>query len=267
MLFLQNIRFSNKKTRLFFSFLLLNLFFFSALSCSSPSAPPQQSLVNDSISNATSVPPEPIDTIVISEIEKTFISYQLVDVQSLDSSIRVNLKYASTDNFLDTNIYGTISKAYLQKEVAEKLVIASQHLKTACDSCRLLILDAARPQSVQYKMWDKIKSMPVQQGVYVSNPSKGSVHNFGSAVDLTIVLTNGKELDMGTPFDFFGKEAWITAEDSLIRIGKLTKEQVANRKLLRHAMQKASFRAIPSEWWHFNAYSRGKAQELYKIIK
>jgi len=72
---------------------------------------------------------------------------------------------------------------------------------------------------------------------------------------------------MGTPFDYFGKEAWITSEDSLVKVGKLTREQVNNRKLLRRTMQQAGFRAIPSEWWHFNAYSRPRAQELYPIIK
>lgn len=211
-----------------------------------------------------------IDTIApnpLSEIEKTFINHDLVDVQTLDHSIFVDLKYASTDNFLDTNIYGNIAKAYLQKDVAQKLAKASEYLQEACDSCRLLIFDAARPQSVQYKMWKKIKSMPVQQGVYVSNPDKGSVHNFGAAVDLTIITINGKELDMGTPFDYFGKEAWTTNEDSLVRIQKLTKEQVENRLLLRKAMRKAGFSSIPSEWWHFNAYSRSKAQQIYTIIK
>lgn len=203
----------------------------------------------------------------ISEVEDAFIRHGLVDVQSIDPSILVDLKYASTDNFLDTNLYGTITKAYLQKEVAEKLANASAFLKEECDSCRLLVFDAARPQSVQFKMWKKIKSMPVQQGIYVSNPEKGSVHNFGAAVDLTIITENGEELDMGTPFDYFGKEAWTTNEDSLIRIGKLSPTQVKNRLLLRRAMRKAGFNAIPSEWWHFNAYSRSKAQEIYTIIK
>lgn len=260
----QSIRFSISRINCFGScFLSMSIVLLEACTSSVSST----SRVNiDTIASAV-VEETTFEEESISEMEETFLQHQLIDVQTLDSSILVDLKYASNDNFLDTNIYGNIKKAYLQKEVAKKLAKASEILQSTCDSCRLLIYDAARPQSVQYKMWEKIKRMPVQQGVYVSNPAKGSVHNFGAAIDLTIANHRGEPLDMGTPFDYFGKEAWITSEDSLVRAGKLTREQVSNRRLLRSVMQKAGFRAIPSEWWHFNAYSRPKAQELFPIIK
>ena len=79
---------------------------------------------------------------------------------------------------------------------------------------------------------------------YVANPAKGSKHNRGAAVDLTLVDAQGKELNMGTPFDFFGKEAHHTYTQH-------SKEVLENRKLLKETLDKFNFKSIYSEWWHY----------------
>jgi D-alanyl-D-alanine dipeptidase len=188
----------------------------------------------------------------------------LVDVQSIDPSIRVVLPYAYDDNFTKTALYESSQYAYLQPDAAEKLAKASQSLQQKHPTYRLLVLDAARPLSVQRVMWEAVKGTPFRN--YVANPNKTGLHNYGAAVDLTITDDLGVELDMGTPFDFFGEKAHPNKEDSLLKLGKLTQTQVNNRRLLRKVMREAGFSICPTEWWHFNACSLTEAKKKYKVI-
>ena len=204
----------------------------------------------------------------IPALEKKFIDRGLVDIQKLDPSIEVDLKYSTTDNFVKTDVYGDLTRAYLQPMAAEKLAKASQYLQKTYPEYHLLVYDAARPRSVTTFFWNKMSYLPPNKREdFVANPAEGSIHNFGCAVDLTVADKAGKPLDMGTIFDYFGDLAYPTKEAYLLKIGKLTKQQVDNRKILRNAMKKAGYGSIISEWWHFNALSRKAAKARYGFIE
>ncbi len=205
----------------------------------------------------------------IPEVEKRMIEQGLVDIQTLDSTIMVELKYSTTDNFVKTDVYGDLTRAYLQQKPAEMLVKASKALQEKYPNYRLLVYDAARPLTVQHTLWNLLDTIPPKKREdFVANPTIASIHNFGSAVDLTVYdLISKKPLDMGTKYDFFGDLAYPRLEYKMLREGKLTKEQIANRVILRDAMKKSGYMRIESEWWHFNAISRARAKSLYKIVE
>ncbi len=140
----------------------------------------------------------------LSETEKKFIEAGLVDVHKIDSSILVDLRYSSKNNFLGIDFYGSLEKCYLRKSAATKLGNAQCFLKEIDSSLTLLVWDGARPRSVQQTFWDSIKKPEHLKHLYVARPSEGSIHNYGCGVDLTIAKSNGICLDMGTDFDFFG---------------------------------------------------------------
>lgn len=189
----------------------------------------------------------------------------LVDVQRLDSSIQVELKYSSTDNFMHADVYGDLERCYLQREVAEKLARAQALLKARHPGWSLKVFDGARPRRVQWIMWRLVKGTAQQK--YVASPGRGSIHNYGSAVDLTICDAQGADLDMGTPYDFLGELAQPRYEAFYLKAGKLTERQVGHRELLRNTMLAAGFSPIPNEWWHFDALSRSVVTKRYKILE
>ena len=191
-------------------------------------------------------------------------SLQLVDILDLDSTFLVDLKYATTDNFTGKILYDSINAAYLQPDAAQMLVEAHQLLKAQYPDKRLLVYDAVRPHSIQREMYESVKNTLYH--LYVAHPDRTSLHNYGVAVDLTIVDAQGCPLDMGTPFDFFGKAAGIHNEQELMNQGLLSAKQVENRKLLRRIMVEAGFRTIRGEWWHFNACSLNEAKRKYPLI-
>ncbi|WP_229251174.1 M15 family metallopeptidase [Emticicia sp. BO119] len=210
-----------------------------------------------------------IDDYKIPELEQRMIDQGLVNLQTIDSTIMVELKYSTTDNFVHTDVYGDLTRAYMQQKPAEMLAKASKILQSKYPDYRLLVYDSSRPLAIQRKFWALLDTVPpVKRADFVANPEEGSIHNFGSAVDLTVYDTaTQKPLDMGTKYDYFGDLAYPIYEDQMLKEGKLTKEQIANRLVLRNAMQQAGYMRIDSEWWHFNALSRAKAKELYKIIE
>ena len=159
-----------------------------------------------------------------------------VRLKDLSPDFVYELKYATPDNFLKQAVYDC-GECYLRKSTAEALVKANEAFKQL--GYRIKLFDCYRPLSVQKKMW---KILPGTH--YVANPAKGSKHNRGAAVDLTLVDAQGKELNMGTPFDFFGKEAHHTYTEH-------TKEVLENRKLLKETLNKYNFKSIYSEWWHY----------------
>jgi D-alanyl-D-alanine dipeptidase len=204
---------------------------------------------------------------IVTDFEKQMIQLGMVNINDIDSSIVIEIKYSTDDNFFKKDIYGSFDKAYLQPDVAEKLAKAQSFLKELHPDYSLIIYDAARPLIFQKMIWDSLK-MPVREkGKFACNPKNGSLHNYGAAVDVSIIDENCEELDMGCPFDYFGELAYPVSENKLLSEGKLTEQQINNRKLLRKAMHKAGFFNIQTEWWHFNSCSRDVAKEKYKIIE
>ena len=192
----------------------------------------------------------------------------LVNIQVLDPSIFVDLKYSSTDNFMDTDVYGDLETCYLRKEPAQMLVKANTLLKGSHPELRLLVYDGLRPRHIQWKLWNTLEHIPESERTqFVADPKSGSIHNFGAAVDLTLADSSGNPLDMGTEYDFFGKLAFPVLEDSLLQIGKLTTQQVMNRRILRNVMQSAGFSPITTEWWHFDAFPYPVTKAKYLIIE
>jgi D-alanyl-D-alanine dipeptidase len=204
-----------------------------------------------------------------SPIEKKMLQLGLVDILSIDPSLIVDLKYSSRDNFLGEDVYGDLATCYLQREVAHMLREAHNILKREYPRYRLIIYDGARPRSVQKRMWTMVNKSLRR---YVANPSVGSNHNFGAAVDLSIVEINaGKRghrlLDMGTAYDYFGPLSQPRYEKRFLKAGLLSGAQIKNRRILRDVMMRAGFKMINVEWWHFNAFSSKEIRKRYRIIE
>ncbi len=192
----------------------------------------------------------------------------LTDVQLLNRHIFVDLKYATEDNFMHEVLYSTIKKAYLQKDVALRLGKCQEYLSTVDSGLHLLLYDAVRPVSVQWKMWKALDSLPVSERIkFVSNPVNKSLHNYGAAVDLTICRSDKTPLDMGAGFDDVRPIAYPRLENKFLSNGMLSQEQVNNRKLLRKVMLTQSFHVLSTEWWHFNACSRATARKKYALLE
>jgi D-alanyl-D-alanine dipeptidase len=201
----------------------------------------------------------------LSSLEARLVREGLVDVQTLDPSIMVDLKYAREDNFMGKPVYGSFKEAYLRPEAAEKLAQASQILQTRHPKLRILVGDALRPRSVQRKMFALVKNTPMRP--YVASPERGSIHNYGAAVDVTLYDTEaGSRLDMGTRMDHFGPLAQPALEQKYLRKGELTPLQVTNRRILRKAMKAAGWHVLRIEWWHFTAFPRKMVERIYRII-
>jgi D-alanyl-D-alanine dipeptidase len=192
----------------------------------------------------------------------------LVALNDIAPTILVDLKYSSTDNFMHKQLYHSIEKAYLVKEVAVRLAKCQGLLTQLNPGYHLLVYDAMRPVAVQQYMWESLDTIPVAQRTkFVSNPKNGSLHNYGAAVDLTIANEKGEPLDMGAGFDDIRLIAYPENEVHFLQTGELTEQHIENRRLLRKVMQSQGFRNLPTEWWHFNACSRIEAKKKYKRIE
>ena len=148
-----------------------------------------------------------------------------------------DLRYATENNFLKAKVYDC-AECYTRVKTARALLMANKEFMDK--GFKIKFFDCYRPNDVQYKMWAIV---PNPQ--YVANPVKGSIHNKGGAVDITLTTLDGEELDMGTDFDFFGKRAY---HDNL----DLPKNILDNRLLLKETMEKHGFWSIRTEWWHYN---------------
>lgn len=188
----------------------------------------------------------------------------LVDAGALIPELQVDLRYAGEDNFLGRSVYGDLDACFLQKDAAEMLARAQALLIKSRPDWRLRMLDCARPRWVQRAMWKLVVGTPQQS--YVANPARGSIHNFGCAVDLTVATRAGEPLDMGTAYDFFGPAARPDRELALLARGELSAEQLANRLALREVMLRAGFRLLVSEWWHFDCASHRETRKRYRPI-
>ena len=165
---------------------------------------------------------------------------ELVELVKLDPSIKLDIHYASGNNFMGTPFY-TQARAFLQRPAAEALVRANRKLHE--QGYGLLIFDGYRPWFVTKMFWD---GTPVEDHLYVADPSKGSRHNRGCAVDLTVYdLRTGKPLDMPSGYDEMSERAHSDYAGG-------TPQQSANRMVLRSAMEAEGFEVNPNEWWHFD---------------
>lgn len=172
-------------------------------------------------------------TVVSAQVDTT-----IVYLGSIDSTIVMDVKYATTNNFVGKVLYPT-DKVYMRKIVAEKLSEANRYLRENYNLA-IKIFDGYRPLSVQKLMWEILPDPR-----YVADPSKGSRHNRGAAVDITLIDENGNEIEMGTPYDDFTEKAHYDYEE-------LSDDVKANRKLLRDVMIKFGFEPLETEWWHFD---------------
>lgn len=165
--------------------------------------------------------------------------HDFVDLAVFIPGVVVELPYATENNFFKKRFYNS-NRCLLRRGVAERLLAAQRELNA--QGLGLKIWDGYRPRSVQYEFW---KTLPDAR--YVADPNKGSRHNRGAAVDVTLIdLKTGKELPMPTGYDDFTPKA---AADFKLTSPETTK----NRALLQHIMVKHGFEIFPSEWWHFDA--------------
>ena len=173
---------------------------------------------------------------------------ELIDLEKFIPDIKLDIRYATTQNFTGDKIY-TLAKAYARKPVAESLKRAQADFKKLGYS--ILIFDAYRPYKATIRFYEVYKDT-----TYVASPYRGSRHNRGCAVDMSLVdLKTGKELKMPTEFDSFQKEAWPTTPIS---------DPVArkNRELIISVMEKHGFKVNASEWWHFDF----KGYQKYEVM-
>ena len=166
-----------------------------------------------------------------------------VRLADFSADFAYDMRYATKNNFLNAKVYDC-AECYTRVKTVKALIAANKAFNK--EGVKIKFYDCYRPNSVQYKMW---KIVPNPQ--YVANPVKGSIHNKGGAVDITLVTLEGEELDMGTDFDFFGKRAY---HDNL----DLPQEILDNRKLLKETMKKFGFWSTRTEWWHYNLQGASK---------
>lgn len=199
------------------------------------------------------------------DIDSLMANAGLVDILSVNSDIIVSLMYARPDNFTGVVLYDSLDKAYLRPEAAQALDIAQKTLTERHPGYRLKVYDASRPMSVQKKMYKTVRG--TAKARYVSNPRNGGgLHNYGMAVDITIVDADGNELPMGTKVDHLGREANIDREDHLVRAGVITASERSNRQLLRSVMAAGGFKPLKNEWWHFNLCTRSEARATLPLL-
>jgi len=178
-----------------------------------------------------------------SETKHAINDTTFVNLKYYSSNFVYDMKYSTEDNFLKAKVYNC-AECFLRLKTVKALINANEAFMKK--GYKIKLYDCYRPLDIQKRMWT-IVSNPK----YVADPKKGSIHNRGGAVDISLVDADGKELDMGTSFDFFGPEAAHGYEN-------LSDEVKSNRKMLRKIMQRNDFKTFESEWWHYNLKNSGK---------
>ncbi|WP_461449183.1 M15 family metallopeptidase [Mucilaginibacter sp.] len=175
---------------------------------------------------------------------------KLVEIKKVIPGIALDIRYATTNNFAHHQMYPQ-ARGFARQPVVLALKQVEAALKL--QGLGLKIYDAYRPYAVTVKFYELIRDTD-----FVADPEKGSKHNRGCAIDLTIIyLKTGKELDMPTGFDSFSKKAASNYID-------LPKQEIINRALLKSVMQAHGFTELPTEWWHFD-YNGWKNYELLDV--
>jgi len=181
-----------------------------------------------------------------------FLEPELVELVKLDPTIKLDVRYATTNNFLETPVY-TQARAFLQKPAAEALLRAHHELKAS--GYGLIIHDGYRPWYVTKIFWE---ATPDDKKIFVANPAAGSRHNRGCAVDLSLYdLATGKEVKMPSGYDEMTERAYANYSGG-------TDDERALRTLLRQAMERQGFNVNPTEWWHFD-YKEWKQYPILNV--
>lgn len=184
--------------------------------------------------------------------EGNFRNPELVELKKLDPTIRLDIKYATNNNFVGKPVY-TQARAFLQRPAAEALVRVNKKLKE--HGFGLLIFDGYRPWSVTKLFWDSATEEQRNIG-FVADPSKGSRHNRGCAVDLTLYdLRTGEKVTMPSDYDEFSERAFYNYDGG-------DPESKRLRDLLIRTMESEGFKVLETEWWHFDY----KDWQLYQIL-
>ncbi len=201
------------------------------------------------------------------ELERAAQEAGLIPLKKVVKDVKVDLKYSTTDNFLGKDLYGDFSTCYVLPELAKKLQLALLFLRGKYPSYNFIVYDGVRPLSVQREMWRSLDIPEEEKRKFLAAPGDRSMHNYGAAVDLSIIDQYGDPLDMGTSYDHRGPKAYPSKEEELLEKGVLTKEQVENRRLLRSVMTQAGFNSIPTEWWHFSIKSKREITRHYRLVE
>ena len=163
-----------------------------------------------------------------------------VNLKDYSKDFEYDMKYATTNNFLKSKVYDCAA-CFLRVKTVNALINANKEFLKK--GYKIKIFDCYRPLDIQKIMWKMVPNPS-----YVADPNKGSIHNRGGAVDISLIDSKGKELNMGTAFDYFGIEASHNYSN-------FSKEVKKNRAMLKKIMLKNGFNAFESEWWHYNLQS------------
>ena len=178
--------------------------------------------------------------------------------------ISYDIRYAGTSNFAGRVLYRGLDCAWLREPAAQGLEQASAWLAQHRPGYRLLVLDALRPQRIQEAIWAEVGDTPM--AAYFAEPSRGSIHSFGMAVDITLLDPHGMECDMGSGFDEMSERSHPSLETRHIALGVLTAAQLTERGWLYAAMAHGGFKGIATEWWHFDHGDRERVrQEMQRV--
>jgi D-alanyl-D-alanine dipeptidase len=202
-----------------------------------------------------------------SDIEKELERIGLQNVAEEIPGIEVYMVYATPYNFMGRVLYEGLDEAYLVPEAMEKLRKANDLLRKKRLDLHLVVYDAARPRSIQQQMWKVVENTELQDFVANPNKSGGGPHNYGVAVDVTLVDCTGHPIPMGSEYDYFGDRSRVDLEEQLIENGEINRRELLNRQLLREIMTEAGWLVEPSEWWHFNAMPLTEASQKLTVIK
>lgn len=185
-------------------------------------------------------------------VEANKLEADLIELNKLDKSIKLDIRYATADNFVGKAVYPE-ARAFLQRPAAEAVVRVHKLLKS--DGLGLVIFDGYRPWAITKLFWEVVR---VDQRQFVADPAKGSKHNRGCAVDLSIIdLKTGKPVPMPSDYDEFNERASPDYKGG-------TDEERANRDKLRRLMEGEGFTVNSSEWWHFD-YNGWQQYAIYDI--
>jgi D-alanyl-D-alanine dipeptidase len=202
-----------------------------------------------------------------SDIEKELEQIGLQNVAEEIPGVEVYMVYATPYNFMGRVLYDGLDEAYLVPEAMEKLRKANELLRKKRMDLHLVVYDAARPRSIQQQMWKVVENTDLQDFVANPNKSGGGAHNYGIAVDVTLVDCTGHPIPMGSEYDYFGDRSRVDLETQLIETGEINQRELKNRQLLREIMTEAGWLVEPSEWWHFNAMPLAEASQKFSVIK
>jgi len=193
-------------------------------------------------------------------LETAALNPAFEDISGL-ANVKVDLRYGSKQNLLGRDVYGGFQRALLHRLAAEKFRTASGLLLARRPDLKFLIFDALRPQAAQVQFWNLVKGTP--QEPYFADPANGSLHSYGFAIDLGLLGSDERELDMGTGFDDLTDLAQPRLEVGNLNAGKLASAQLENRLILRSVMEEAGFLQLPHEWWHFDALPGAQVRASY----